>query len=162
FSDTVESEFASDTPPHVASGIPVVIAQVERAIADLRVPILLVLVQILVVTLVVLAGVGVLLVTRQAFELAVLHSRGFPRRSLVLVQALQAVVGAAIALPVGLAIGVLLARFAGATNGPRLGGTGFQVQLSSASLAFGIATAAVGAIVLALPSIPATRRTILD
>jgi ABC-type antimicrobial peptide transport system permease subunit len=147
---------------HVTSGIAVLVARVQRSVADLRVPILLVLAQILVVTLVVLAGVGVLLVTRQSFELAVMHSRGFTTRSLLAVQGLQAVLAAAIAFPFGIAIGTLLARFAGATNGPRPDGSGLQIHLSAGSLAFGAVTAAVGAIVLALPSIPATRRTILD
>jgi hypothetical protein len=163
FSDAVIQRLSGDAqPPHVASGISVLLARVQRAVADLRVPILLVLAQILVVTLVVLAGVGVLLVTRQSFELAVMHSRGFTNRSLLLVQGLQAVLAAAIAFPVGIVIGALLARFAGATNGPRPDASGLQVHLSAASLAFGAVTAAIGAIVLWLPSIPATRRTILD
>src|SRR5439155_13503848 len=144
-------------PPHVSSGIQILIAGVQRSVSDLRVPILLVLAQILVVTLVVLAGVGVLLVTRQSFELAVMHSRGFTTRSLLVVQGLQAVLAAAIAFPVGIAIGALLARFAGATNGPRPDGSGLHAHLSAGSLAFGAVTAVVGAIVLALPSIPATR-----
>ena len=163
FSDAVQRSL-NGTPQeaHVTSGISVLLARVQRAVADLRVPILLVLAQILVVTLVVLAGVGVLLVTRQSFELAVMHSRGFTSRSLLTVQALQAVLAAVIAFPVGIVMGTLLARFAGATNGPRPGGGGFPVNLSEASLAFGAVAAAIGAIVLALPSIPATRRTILD
>jgi ABC-type lipoprotein release transport system permease subunit len=163
FSDRVVQELNGSTQiAHVASGISVLLARVQRSIADLRIPILLVLAQILVVTLVVLAGVGVLLVSRQSFELAVMHSRGFTARSLLVVQGLQALLAAALALPVGIAIGALLARFAGATNGPRPGGAGFATHLSSSSLAFGAATAVLGAIVLALPSIPATRRTMLD
>jgi ABC-type lipoprotein release transport system permease subunit len=162
FTDEIQQQLAGTQPPHVASGISVLLARVQLAIADLRVPILLVLAQILVVTLVVLAGVGVLLVSRQSFELAVMHSRGFTTRALLAVQAMQAVLAAALALPVGIIIGTLLARFAGATNGPRPGGTGFHAHLSSGSLAFGAATAVAGAIVLALPSIPATRRTIMD
>jgi hypothetical protein len=163
FSNQIAQEVNGGTQlAHVASGISVLLARVQRAAADLRVPILLVLAQILVVTLVVLAGVGVLLVTRQSFELAVMHSRGFTGRALLLVQGLQAFLAAVIAFPVGIAVGALLARFAGATNGPRPGGIGFQTHLSASSLAFGGVTAAVGAVVLWLPSIPATRRTILD
>ena len=163
FGNDVEQTVTGGTQqPHVASGIAVLVARVQRSVADLRVPILLVLAQILVVTLVVLAGVGVLLVSRQSFELAVMHSRGFTTRSLLAVQGLQAVLAAVIAFPFGIAIGTLLARFAGATNGPRPNGSGLQVHLSAGSLAFGAITAAIGAIVLALPSIPATRRTILD
>ena len=46
---------------------------------NLRIPILLVVFQIGAVTLAVLAGVGALTLTRQSFELSVLHSRGFSR-----------------------------------------------------------------------------------
>ena len=149
-------------PPHVSSGVQILIAGVQRSVADLRVPILLVLLQILVVTLVVLAGVGVLLVSRQSFELAVLHSRGFTARTLLLAQGIQALLAAVLALPIGIAIGALLARFAGLTNGPRPGDSGFPTSLSLSSIAFGAAAAVAGAIVLWLPSIPAVRRTIID
>jgi hypothetical protein len=153
---------AAQQPPHVSSGIQILIAGVQRSVSDLRVPILLVLLQILVVTLVVLAGVGVLLVSRQSFELAVLHSRGFTARTLLLAQGIQALLAAVLALPIGIAIGALLARFAGLTNGPRPGDSGFPTSLSLSSIAFGAAAAAAGAIVLWLPSIPAVRRTIVD
>jgi hypothetical protein len=148
-------------PPHVSSGIQILIAGIQRSVSDLRVPILLVLLQILVVTLVVLAGVGVLLVSRQSFELAVLHSRGFTTRTLLLAQGLQALLAAAFALPIGIAIGSLLARFAGLTNGPRPGEAGFPTTVSLSSVLFGAAAAAAGALVLWLPSIPAVRRTII-
>ena len=153
---------AAQQPPHVSSGVQILIAGVQRSVADLRVPILLVLLQILVVTLVVLAGVGVLLVSRQSFELAVLHSRGFTARTLLLAQGIQALLAAVLALPIGIAIGALLARFAGLTNGPRPGDSGFPTSLSISSIAFGAAAAVAGAIVLWLPSIPAVRRTIID
>ena len=58
----------------------------DQRVENLRVPILLVVFQIGAVTLAVLAGVGSLVLTRQAFELAVLHSRGFSRRTLLLAQ----------------------------------------------------------------------------
>ena len=148
-------------PPHVSSGIQILIAGVQRSVSDLRVPILLVLLQILVVTLVVLAGVGVLFVSRQSFELAVLHSRGFTTRTLLLAQGLQALFTAAFALPIGIAIGALLSRFAGLTNGPRPGEAGFPITVSLSSVLFGAAAAAAGALVLWLPSIPAVRRTII-
>jgi hypothetical protein len=148
-------------PPHVSSGIQILIAGIQRSVSDLRVPILLVLLQILVVTLVVLAGVGVLLVSRQSFELAVLHSRGFTTRTLLLAQGLQALLAAALALPIGVAIGALLARSAGLTNGPRPGEAGFPIAVSLSSVLFGAAAAAAGALVLWLPSIPAVRRTII-
>ena len=157
-----DGSFVGGQPPNVASGIPVLVAQVQRALIGLRVPILLVLIQVWVVTLVVIAGVGVLLVARQSFELAVLHSRGFTGRTLLLVQAAQAALAAAVALPVGILVGAFLARFAAATNGPRPGNVGFVTHLSGGSLAFAAGAAVTGALVLALPSIPAVRRTILD
>jgi ABC-type antimicrobial peptide transport system permease subunit len=162
---TFATQIQNDLAPaaaHVSSGISTVIAQIQRAVANLRVPILLVLVQILVVTYFVLAGVGVLIVSRQSFEIAVLRSRGFSRGSLLFSQSLQAALAATLALPLGVGIGILLARFAGATNGPRPPGVPFPVRASSASVLFGAATALVGAIVLALPSISAVGRTILD
>ena len=160
--DINDQMVAAQQPPHISSGIQILIAGVQRSVADLRVPILLVLLQILVVTLVVLAGVGVLLVSRQSFELGVLHSRGFTARALLLAQGIQALLAAVLALPIGIAIGAVLARFAGLTNGPRPGDSGFPTSLSLSSIAFGAAAAAVGAIVLWLPSIPAVRRTIID
>ncbi|HZT10433.1 MAG TPA: hypothetical protein VFB09_05310, partial [Actinomycetota bacterium] len=153
---------AAQQPPHISSGIQILVAGVQRSVADLRVPILLVLLQILVVTLVVLAGVGVLLVSRQSFELGVLHSRGFTARTLLLAQGIQALLAAVLALPIGIAIGAVLARFAGLTNGPRPGDSGFPTSLSLSSIAFGAAAAVAGAVVLWLPSIPAVRRTIID
>jgi FtsX-like permease family len=157
-----DGSFVGEQLPDVATGIPVLVAQIQRALTDLRVPILLVLIQVWVVTLVVIAGVGVLLVARQSFELAVLHSRGFTGRTLLLVQAAQAALAALVALPLGVTVGVFLARFAAAMNGPRAGGVGFVTHLSGGSLAFAAGAAATGALVLALPSIPAVRRTILD
>jgi FtsX-like permease family len=148
--------------PHVDSGISTIVAQIDRSVTNLRVPILLVLFQILVVTYFVLAGVGVLIVSRQSFEIAVLRSRGFSRGSLLFSQALQAVLAAALALPFGIGIGIALAGFAGSTNGPRPPGVPFPVHASSASIVFGAATALVGAVVLTLPSISAVGRTILD
>jgi hypothetical protein len=123
---------AAQQPPHISSGIQILIAGVQRSVADLRVPILLVLLQILVVTLVVLAGVGVLLVSRQSFELGVLHSRGFTARTLLLAQGIQALLAAVLALPIGIAIGAVLARFAGLTNGPRPGTRGSPPACRSA------------------------------
>ena len=160
--DVNDRMVAAQQPPHISSGIQILIAGVQRSVSDLRVPILLVLLQILVVTLVVLAGVGVLLVSRQSFELGVLHSRGFTARTLLLAQGIQALLAAVLALPIGIAIGAVLARFAGLTNGPRPGDSGFPTSLSLSSIAFGAAAAAAGAVVLWLPSIPAVRRTIID
>ena len=73
----------------------------DQRVENLRVPILLVVFQIGAVTLAVLAGVGALTLTRQTFELAVLHSRGFSRRTLLFAQSVQASISAAIAFPLG-------------------------------------------------------------
>ena len=72
------------------SGLGTLLDIVRQRIADLAVPILLVVFQIGAVTLAVLAGVGALALTRQGFELAVLHSRGFRRGVLLAAQAIQA------------------------------------------------------------------------
>ena len=68
------------------SGLGTLLDIVRQRIADLAVPILLVVFQIGAVTLAVLAGVGALALTRQGFELAVLHSRGFRRGVLLTAQ----------------------------------------------------------------------------
>ena len=75
----------------VLSGLDTLLRIVDQRVENLRVPILLVVFQIGAVTLAVLAGVAALTLTRQAFELSVLHSRGFSRRTLLLAQGVQAV-----------------------------------------------------------------------
>jgi putative ABC transport system permease protein len=147
---------------HVEGGSPSLIGDVRRSVSDLETPVFLVALQILLVGLAVIAGVGVLLAARQGFELAVLHSRGFSRGWLFRVQLLQAAVAALIALPIGLVLARLLAAFAGATTGERAPGIGFPTALSSASIRLAIGGAIVAAIVLALPSIAAVRRTIVS
>src|SRR5439155_17565619 len=82
-------------------------------------------------------------------------------RTLLLAQGLQALLAAAFALPIGIAIGALLARFAGLTNGPRPGEAGFPTTVSLSSVLFGAAAAAAGALVVWMTSIPAVRRTII-
>jgi putative ABC transport system permease protein len=146
---------------HVEGGSPSLIGDVRRSVRDLETPVFLVALQILLVGLAVIAGVGVLLAARQGFELAVLHSRGFSRSWLFRVQLLQAAVAALLALPIGLLLARLLAAFAGATTGERAPGIGFPTALSSASIRLAIAGVVIAAIVLALPSIAAVRRTIV-
>jgi putative ABC transport system permease protein len=146
----------------LATGLDTLLRLVDQRVANLRIPILLVVFQIGAVTLAVLAGVGALTLTRQTFELAVLHSRGFSRRVLLLAQSVQAAISAAIAFPIGLGIGLLLARLAGRSNGPTLPGVLFPVRLTREALLLGLGTAVVGALILILLSIPVVGRTVLE
>ena len=146
----------------VLTGLDTLLRLVDQRVANLRVPILLVVFQIGIVTLAVLAGVGALTLTRQAFELSVLHSRGFSRRTLLLAQAIQAVIAAVVAFPIGLLIGLGLASLAGHTNGPTLPGVLFPVQLNASAEVLGAFMAAIGALILLLLSLPYVSRTVLE
>jgi hypothetical protein len=146
----------------VLTGLDTLFRLVDQRVANLRIPILLVVFQIGAVTLAVLAGVGALTLTRQAFELSVLHSRGFSRRSLLLAQAIQAVLAALVAFPIGLLIGMGLASLAGHSNGPTLPGVLFPVQLNGSAELLGAVAAAVGALILLLLSLPYVSRTVLE
>ena len=90
---------------------------VDQRVENLRVPILLVVFQIGAVTLAVLAGVGALALTRQAFELAVLHSRGFSRRTLLPRRACRRRSPRWWPTRLGLLLGLGLAKLAGRSNG---------------------------------------------
>ncbi|MGZ5351967.1 MAG: FtsX-like permease family protein [Actinomycetota bacterium] len=144
------------------SGIETMVEIVRQRVADLRVPILLVVFQIGAVTLAVLAGVGSLVLTRQSFELAVLRSRGFSGRKLLSAQAVQAVLSAIVAFPIGLLLGMALASLASRSNGPSLPGVLFPIRLSAFANALGVVGAVVGAVVLLLLSLPHVKRTILE
>jgi hypothetical protein len=144
------------------SGIETMITLVGQRVADLRVPIFLVVFQIGAVTLAVLAGVGSLVLTRQSFELAVLRSRGFSGRKLLSAQGVQAVLSALVAFPLGLALGAALASLASRSNGPSLPGVLFPIRLSAFAQVLGIVGAVVGAGALLLLSLPHVRRTILE
>jgi putative ABC transport system permease protein len=144
------------------NGLDTLLVVVRQRIENLRVPILLVVFQIGAVTLAVLAGVGSLTLTRQAFELAVLHSRGFSRRTLLLAQALQAVLAGVVAYPLGLLLGVGLATLASSSNGETLPGTLFPVHLTPAAELLGLGTAVLGAVILLVLSVPHVRRTVLE
>ena len=85
----------------LTSGLDTLFGLVDQRVKNLRVPILLVVFQIGAVTLAVLAGRGALTLTRQTFELAVLHSRGFSRRTLLAAQGVQALLYAAGGVPAG-------------------------------------------------------------
>jgi putative ABC transport system permease protein len=146
----------------VLTGLDTLLRLVDQRVENLRVPILLVVFQIGAVTLAVLAGVAALTLTRQAFELSVLHSRGFSRRTLLLAQGVQAALAALVAFPLGLLIGLGLASLAGQTNGPSLPGVLFPVQLNPSAEALGALTAAIGALILLLLSLPYISRTVLE
>ena len=147
---------------HVATGLPTLMELVRQRVANLRVPIFLVVFQVGAVTLAVLAGVGSLVLSRQSFELAVLRSRGFSAGKLIAGQAVQAVLSGAVAFPVGLAFGMALAALASRSNGPSLPGVLFPIGLNTQALVVGAIGAAVGAATLLLLSIPHVRRTILE
>ena len=144
------------------NGLDTLLEVVRQRIQTLRVPILLVVFQIGAVTLAVLAGVGTLTLSRQSFELAVLHSRGFSSRTLLLAQALQAVFAAVVAYPLGLLLGLGLAKLASTSNGETLPGTLFPVRMTSGAQLLGLGAAILGALILLLLSIPHVRRTVLE
>lgn len=146
----------------VLTGLDTLLRLVDQRVSNLRIPILLVVFQIGAVTLAVLAGVGALTLTRQAFELSILHSRGFSRRTLLLAQSVQAVLAAVVAFPIGLLIGVGLAGLAGRSNGPTLPGVLFPVHLNTSAEVLGAVAAAIGALILLLLSLPYISRTVLE
>jgi putative ABC transport system permease protein len=144
------------------NGLDTLIEVVRQRVATLSVPILLVVFQISAVTLAVLAGVGSLVLTRQSFELAVLRSRGFSRRALLLAQSVQAVLAATLAYPLGLVLGAGLALLASRSNGRSLPGTLFPIRLSAGAAVLGLGVAVIGALILLVLSIPYVRRTVLE
>ncbi|MGZ8631782.1 MAG: FtsX-like permease family protein [Actinomycetota bacterium] len=146
----------------IVTGLDTLFDLVDLRVKNLRVPILLVVFQIGAVTLAVLAGVGALTLSRQAFELAVLHSRGFSRRTLLLAQGAQALLYAAVAYPLGLLLGLGLARLAGRFNGEQLPDVEFPTRLNQGALWLGVAVALVGALVLLALSAPAVSRTVIE
>jgi putative ABC transport system permease protein len=144
------------------SGLGTLFDLVDQRVKNLRVPILLVVFQIGAVTLAVLAGVGSLTLTRQTFELAVLHSRGFARGTLLAAQGAQALLYAAVAYPLGLLLGLGLATLAGGFNGEQLPGVEFPTRFNDGALWLGLAVALVGALVLLALSVPAVSRTVIE
>ena len=66
------------------------------------------------------------------------------------------------AFPLGLLIGLGLASLAGRTNGPTLPGVLFPVQLNPSAEVLGAVTAAIGALILLLLSLPYISRTVLE
>ena len=165
--ELVAAEEALSAEPGLAtirltSGLDTLFGLVDQRVENLRIPILLVVIQIGAVTLAVLAGVGALTLTRQSFELAVLHSRGFSRHTLLAAQAVQALIYALVAYPLGLLLGLALARLAGRSNGEQLPGVTFPVRLNPGAELLGLVTAAVGAAILLGLSVPLVKRTVLE
>jgi len=150
------------TQLQVSTGLDTLITLVRQRVEDLRVPIFLVVFQIGAVTLAILAGVGSLVLSRQSFELAVLRSRGFSGGKLLAAQGVQAVFTAIVAYPLGLLLGMALAKLASNANGPSLPGVLFPIGLSTFALALGAIGALIGGITLLLLSLPHVRRTILE
>jgi hypothetical protein len=157
--------FPDDSPitgNPVLTALPDILTVVRQRTTNLRVPIYVVVFQIGAVALAVLAGVASLALARQSFELAVLRSRGFGRRKLLAAQAVQTMVCAAIAYPLGLAIGMGLARLATHATGPAPPGTRSPIALSPAALVAGAVAVIAGALILLLLSIPVLSRTIVE
>src|SRR4029453_1842152 len=100
--------------------------------------------------------------SRQSFELAVLRSRGFSGGKLLAAQGVQALFTAIVAYPLGLLLGMALAKLASNANGPSLPGVLFPIGLSTFALVLGAIGALIGAITLLLLSLPHVRRTILE
>ena len=144
------------------SGLGTLMDLVRQRVADLAVPILLVVFQIGAVTLAVLAGVGALALTRQGFELAVLHSRGFGRGVLLAAQGIQAGFAAIVAFPLGLLLGMGLAALASTANGPDLPGVSFPIRLNATAELLGLVAAVVGGVILLGLSVPYVSRTVLE
>jgi len=144
------------------SGLGTLVDLVRQRVADLAVPILLVVFQIGAVTLAVLAGVGALALTRQGFELAVLHSRGFGRGVLLAAQGIQALFAAIVAFPLGLLLGMGLAALASTANGPDLPGVTFPIRLNATAQLLGLVAAVVGGVILLGLSVPYVSRTVLE
>jgi hypothetical protein len=150
------------TQLQVSTGLDTLITLVQQRVEDLRVPIFLVVFQIGAVTLAILAGVGSLVLSRQSFELAILRSRGFSGGKLLAAQGVQALFTAIVAYPLGLLLGMALAKLASNANGPSLPGVLFPIGLSTFALVLGAIGAFIGAITLLLLSLPHVRRTILE
>jgi FtsX-like permease family protein len=144
------------------TGLAEVVQVAEQRTANVRVPIYLVVFQIGAVALAVLAGVASLALSRQSFELAVLKSRGFTRRQLLLAQAIESTLAAAAAFPLGLLLGMALARLARSSNGPSVQGSTFPIELHSTAVIAGAIGAAVGIGLLMIASIPYISRTVVQ
>jgi predicted lysophospholipase L1 biosynthesis ABC-type transport system permease subunit len=144
------------------TGLPDVLRLARSRVGDARAPIYLVVFQIAAVALAVLAGVSSLALSRQSFELAVLKSRGFTRWQLLAAQGVESLLAAAGALPLGLLLGLVMARLARAAHGPVQAGSVFPVDMGPEAVFVGVAGALVAAALLLLTSVPHLLRTVLE
>jgi len=134
----------------------------EDAVTDSLAPMYLVAVEVAIVGLCVLMGVGSLKLARQSFELAVLKTRGARARLLLAVGSAEALLSAALGLPLALAVGLGLALLARAAHGPGSPGAPFRIALDRRAALVGLAGAGIGAIALVLISLPHLGRSVLQ
>src|SRR5439155_11171490 len=118
--------------------------------------------EVAIVGLCVLMGVGSLKLARQSFELAVLKTRGARARLLLAVGSAEALLSAALGLPLALAVGLGLALLARAAHGPGSPGAPFRIALDRRAALVGLAGAGIGAIALVLMSLPHLGRSVLQ
>lgn len=144
------------------TGIDALVDLVRQEMNSAVIPIYLVVFQIGAVALAVLAGVASLALSNQSFELAVLKSRGFSRRQLMTAQTLQSGLAAAVALPLGLFLGLVLAVLGQHAHGPVLPGANFSVSLSFTAVLVGLITALIGVGLVALVTLPHVSRTVIE
>ncbi|MDP9298706.1 MAG: ABC transporter permease, partial [Actinomycetota bacterium] len=134
----------------------------ERAVTDSLAPMFLVAVEVAMVGLFVLMGVGSLKLARQSFELAVLKTRGARMRLLLAVGSAEAALSAAMGFPLALAVGLGLAVLARAAHGPGSPGAPFRIALDERAALVGLAGVGIGTVALVLTSLPQLRRSVLQ
>lgn len=144
------------------TGLDTLTQLVAQQVGQAKAPIYLVVFQIAAVALAVLAGVASLALSNQSFELAVLKSRGFSRRQLLYAQFVQAGLSAVVALPLGLALGLVLARFGRSSHGPYVPGSSFPIDLGAAGVIAGVVAALVAVGLVVLVSLPHVSRTVIE
>jgi hypothetical protein len=144
------------------TGLDTIAELVDQLTGNAKVPIYLVVFQIGAVALAVVAGVASLALSNQSFELAVLKSRGFTRTQLLVAQGAGAALVAVMALPIGLVIGVLLARLGRVAHGPYIAGSSFPISLDGAAIVVGLVGALLGTALVVAVSIPHVSRTVVE
>ena len=146
----------------VSSGLSSLIPGAERAVTTGLAPIYVIVGEVAVVGLGVLLGIGLLMLERQSFELAVLTTRGARTGELATVQAAEAAIAAIVALPVSLLTAVGLAMVARAAHGPALPGTPFPIGLNAPAVQVALGGVILGALALVAVSLPRLRHTVVQ
>ena len=146
----------------VTSGLSSLIPGAERAVTAGLAPIYVIAGEVAVVGLGVLLGIGLLKLERQSFELAVLATRGARTGELAAMQAAEAAIAAAVALPVSLLTAVGLGLVARAAHGPALPGTPFPIGLNAPAVQVALGGVILGALALVLVSLPRLRHTVIQ